>query len=67
MLKEGASALYGSDALSGVVNFATRRNFEGLDLSAAHEAIEDVGNSRFYVWRPLGESNPCYWDENPVS
>ena len=18
-------------------------------------------------WRPLGESNPCYWDENPVS
>ncbi len=39
VLKEGASALYGSDALSGVVNFATRRNFEGLDLSAAHEAI----------------------------
>ena len=47
VLKEGASALYGSDALSGVVNFSTRRNFEGLDLSAAHEAIEDAGNSRF--------------------
>ena len=51
VLKEGASALYGSDALSGVVNFATRRNFEGLDLSAAHEAIEDAGNTSFgAIW-----------------
>ena len=46
VLKEGASAIYGSDALAGVVNFATRRNFEGLDLSVDHEAIEDAGNSQ---------------------
>lgn len=26
----GASAVYGSDAIAGVVNFITRRNFEGL-------------------------------------
>ena len=51
VLKEGASAIYGSDALSGVVNFATRRHFEGLDLSGAHEAIEDAGNTRMgAIW-----------------
>lgn len=30
----GASAVYGSDAIAGVVNFITRRNFEGLQLDA---------------------------------
>ena len=51
VLKEGASALYGSDALSGVVNFATRKDFEGLDLTAAHEAIDDAGSSTFgAIW-----------------
>ncbi len=28
----GASAVYGSDAIAGVVNFVTRRDFEGLEL-----------------------------------
>src|SRR6187551_2882458 len=28
----GASAVYGSDAISGVVNFRTRRSFEGIEL-----------------------------------
>jgi len=28
----GASAVYGSDAIAGVVNFITRKNFEGLEL-----------------------------------
>ena len=30
----GASAVYGSDAISGVVNFRTRRSFEGIELDA---------------------------------
>src|SRR5690349_8153487 len=29
VLKEGASAIYGSDAIGGVVNFITRRDFTG--------------------------------------
>jgi outer membrane cobalamin receptor len=28
----GASAVYGSDAIAGVVNFITRQNFEGIEL-----------------------------------
>ena len=30
----GASAVYGSDAIAGVVNFITKKNFEGLQLDA---------------------------------
>jgi outer membrane receptor protein involved in Fe transport len=30
----GASAVYGSDAMSGVVNFKTRRSFRGIQLDA---------------------------------
>lgn len=32
----GASAVYGSDAISGVVNFKSRRNFEGLIIDARY-------------------------------
>lgn len=34
VLKDGASATYGSDAIGGVVNFILRKNFQGLELSA---------------------------------
>lgn len=33
ILKDGASAIYGTDAIGGVVNFITKTNFEGLGLS----------------------------------
>ena len=32
ILKDGATALYGSEAVAGVVNFITRTRFEGFDL-----------------------------------
>jgi iron complex outermembrane recepter protein len=34
----GASAIYGSDAISGVVNFITRRHFEGLQIDGRYGA-----------------------------
>lgn len=34
VLKDGASAIYGSDAIGGVVNFILRKNFEGATFSA---------------------------------
>lgn len=33
ILADGASALYGADAIGGVVNFITKRSAQGLDLS----------------------------------
>ncbi|WP_305805934.1 TonB-dependent receptor [Stenotrophomonas sp. YIM B06876] len=34
VLTDGASALYGSDAIAGVVNVITRKNFDGAEASA---------------------------------
>ncbi len=33
ILKDGASAIYGADAVAGVVNFILRKNFTGLELT----------------------------------
>ncbi|MBQ73904.1 MAG: TonB-dependent receptor [Gammaproteobacteria bacterium] len=41
ILKEGAAATYGSDAIGGVVNFITRKNFEGFEIQAGHTSIDD--------------------------
>ncbi|TDK29588.1 TonB-dependent receptor [Luteimonas terrae] len=34
VLKDGASSLYGSDAIAGVINVITRRNFDGAEMNA---------------------------------
>jgi iron complex outermembrane receptor protein len=36
VLKDGASATYGSDAVGGVVNIITRKNFEGLEIGGEY-------------------------------
>jgi len=36
ILKDGASAVYGSDALAGVVNIILRNDFEGLEMNASY-------------------------------
>ena len=37
ILKDGASALYGTDAVAGVTNFKTRNNFHGAELQIDHQ------------------------------
>ncbi|MFZ9347183.1 MAG: TonB-dependent receptor plug domain-containing protein, partial [Arenimonas sp.] len=36
VLKDGASAVYGSDAIAGVVNIITRKNFEGAQVGVSY-------------------------------
>jgi len=45
LLKDGASALYGSDAVAGVANLVTRHGFQGLEV-AAESAIRETGGTR---------------------
>ncbi len=46
VLTGGASAVYGSDAIAGVVNFITLKNFEGIRLDAQISSYQhDNGNS----------------------
>lgn len=46
VVPDGASALYGSDAVGGVVNVILRRDFDGLATSAQLGASSDGGNFR---------------------
>ncbi|MGJ7916736.1 TonB-dependent receptor [Massilia sp. LXY-6] len=36
VLKDGASAIYGSDAIAGVVNFILRRDYKGVEISGTY-------------------------------
>lgn len=47
VLKEGAGAVYGSDAIAGVVNFITKKNWEGAEVNVeAGETGESDGERR---------------------
>lgn len=43
VLKDGASAVYGSDAVAGVTNIITRQNFQGLEFGASYGLAEQGG------------------------
>ncbi|CAN5813003.1 TonB-dependent receptor [soil metagenome] len=36
VLKDGASAIYGTDAVGGVINFILRKDYQGLNLDASY-------------------------------
>ncbi|MBC3862017.1 TonB-dependent receptor [Undibacterium jejuense] len=43
ILKDGASGVYGSDAIGGVINFITRKNFSGIELTGTFGGTSDGG------------------------
>lgn len=43
-LKDGASAIYGSEAVAGVVNFITRRDYEGARLELEYRGRTNNGS-----------------------
>jgi len=45
ILTGGASAVYGSDAVAGVVNFIMRKDFEGVELGATMSAYQHNNNN----------------------
>ncbi|UTP38231.1 TonB-dependent receptor [Phenylobacterium sp. LH3H17] len=47
VLKDGASAIYGTDAIAGVVNIITRENFEGLEVGARYGVTDEGDGSDF--------------------
>jgi iron complex outermembrane receptor protein len=42
VLKDGAAATYGSDAIGGVVNFITNDRLDGLEIGGSYKYIEDT-------------------------
>ncbi len=58
VLKEGAGAIYGSDAVGGVVNFITRTDFDGLELGyefGVSEKGDGDANTVNLAWGTQGE------------
>ncbi|MFG6448793.1 TonB-dependent receptor plug domain-containing protein [Roseateles sp. BYS180W] len=59
-LKDGASAIYGSDAMAGVINIITRSTFEGVTVSASNvwnDGPSAGGSSTVAVVGGLGNLN----------
>ncbi|SFS82007.1 TonB-dependent receptor plug domain-containing protein [Brevundimonas viscosa] len=74
VLTGGASAVYGSDAIAGVVNFIMKKDFEGIQLDAQYafyqhnNDYDGVGNVRNEIAR-RAQTNPAQFvlpDDNVV-
>ena len=54
VLRDGASAIYGTDAIGGVINFITKRDFQGGQVSAFVDATEAGGGNIYRTSLLLG-------------
>lgn len=54
VLKDGASSIYGSDAIGGVVNIITKKNFNGVEISGRYGFSTDPGRVSEYRASVLG-------------
>lgn len=57
ILKDGASATYGSDAVAGVANFTTHKNFDGVRLNAQYQFVDGTGSSDETILQALVGKN----------
>ena len=57
VIKDGASAIYGSDAVAGVVNIVTRRDFEGLSLNLQTGTTQEGDGARNLIDLTFGDNN----------
>jgi outer membrane receptor protein involved in Fe transport len=54
VLKDGASSIYGSDAVAGVVNIITRKNIQGVTVEAQYNSPENGGGEERRVSATFG-------------
>ena len=57
VLKDGASAIYGSDAISGVINVILRKDFRGVEAAASYGASSqgDANETRASIAAGVGD------------
>lgn len=56
ILKDGASALYGSEALAGVININTKRDYDGINLMTRATVPEKGVGQQYNVVGTIGHS-----------
>ena len=47
VLRDGASTVYGSDAIAGVVNIITKKNFEGVDIDFGYDVTDENDGDQY--------------------
>lgn len=52
----GSSAVYGSDAIAGVVNFVLKRDYDGIELNAQGGMSERGDNGRYSISGAIGRN-----------
>ncbi len=57
VLGDGASAVYGSDAIAGVVNIVTRRDFKGAQFTGSYGQFEDGDGETSRAEMTVGTGN----------
>jgi len=57
VLREGASALYGSDAIAGVINFITKKNYQGAEVEANFDRGQENGGASGQVDFTIGHGD----------
>ncbi len=76
ILKDGASALYGSDAVAGVVNFLTVEDYDGIRLSGDYTTHQSQGdydefNIQGLIGKDFGRGSvilaASYLDRSPLT
>ncbi|MFT3761589.1 MAG: TonB-dependent receptor [Pseudoxanthomonas sp.] len=53
VLRDGASAIYGTDAIGGVINFITRTDYQGVTVNANADVTQE-GGGNIYGYSLLG-------------
>lgn len=75
ILKDGASAIYGSDAVAGVVNIILREDYDGVEVSASYGGTTGDVNydetTMSMVWGMSGEKSNTtvvldYWKNSSI-
>jgi iron complex outermembrane receptor protein len=57
VLREGASALYGSDAIAGVINFITKKNYQGAEVQVNFDHPQEAGGGSDQAGFTLGHGD----------
>ncbi|HEY8509042.1 MAG TPA: TonB-dependent receptor [Steroidobacteraceae bacterium] len=75
IVADGASAIYGADAVGGVVNFVLRKDFEGAETRLRYGDVSGSSSREMQVGQTLGYANDRtsalltyeYFDRTPLS
>ncbi len=64
VLRDGASAIYGADAVAGVINFILKKNYQGFEVTAYGTSVRDHGgNTQSYsATGGFGDLNEKGWN-----